>query len=49
MAAAGVYIADALVDEGEEGREYVLEGLPRLRRFAQRCVEQGSGAIAVMS
>src|SRR6218665_2429993 len=48
MLAAEVYLADALVDEGEEGWEYVSQDIPRLRRFADRCVEHGSGAFSLI-
>jgi hypothetical protein len=47
MVAANIYIADALVDEGKEASwDYVAQGLPSLRRFAERCVQHGSGAIS---
>jgi Domain of unknown function (DUF1877) len=48
MLSAGIYMADALVD-GAEGWDYVSQGIPALRRFAERCVQQGSGAIALIS
>ena len=49
MAEAEVYIADALVKEGEDGWSYVAQGLPGLRRFASKCAEHGSPAIVVIS
>jgi hypothetical protein len=49
MAREDVYIADSLVDEGEEGWEYVAQGLPALRRFLDRCVDTGSSALIVLS
>src|SRR5688572_7474924 len=49
MVAADIYIADALAGEGEAGREYVFQGIPGLRRFAERCARQGSDAIVLVS
>jgi hypothetical protein len=46
MAAQQVYIADALANEGEEGWEYVMQGIPALRKLLDRSVETGS-AIAI--
>jgi hypothetical protein len=48
MLAANVYMADALAEE-DIGWEYVSQGIPDLRRLAERCAEQNSGAIILIS
>jgi Domain of unknown function (DUF1877) len=48
MLAADVYLADSLADE-EDGWDYVAQGIPALRRLAERCVQQNSGAIIFIS
>ena len=42
MVAADIYLADSLVDEGEEGWEYVHQSVPALRRLLDRTVETGA-------
>ncbi|HEY5724076.1 MAG TPA: YfbM family protein [Allosphingosinicella sp.] len=49
MLAADIYLADALARDGEAGREYVFQGIPALRRFAEKCARQGSDAIVLVS
>ena len=48
MAQHHVYIADSLVEEGEEGWNYLVSFLLGLRRFAERCVQTNSGAIILI-
>ena len=48
MVAADVYLADSLAEE-EDSWDYVSQGIPALRRLAERCVQQNSGAIIFMS
>ena len=48
MAQHHVYIADSLVEEGEEGWDYLASFLSGLRRFAERCVHTNSGAIILI-
>ena len=48
MLAADVYLADALAEE-EDGWDYVAQGIPALRRLAERCAQQNSGAIIFIS
>ena len=49
MNAEQVYLADAFVEESpEEALEYILQGLPNLRRFAARCASSDTGAIIVL-
>jgi hypothetical protein len=46
MAAEDVYLADMLVEEGEEGWDYVVQSLPALRRLLERSVET-SASVAI--
>ena len=48
MAQHHIYIADSLVEEGEEGWDYLASFLSGLRRFAERCVHTSSGAIILI-
>ncbi len=47
MIKANVYLADAFVDDAENGWEYVAEALPGLRALADTCVDNGLGALTV--
>ncbi|KZE11522.1 MULTISPECIES: YfbM family protein [Sphingomonas] len=49
MLRADVYLADVFVDEGAEALEYVMQGVPALRRFAANCRATGDGAIRVIA
>jgi hypothetical protein len=50
MAQHGVYLAETLVSEPlDESWEYVSQGLPNLRKFADRCVDQGLAVISLIS
>jgi hypothetical protein len=48
MLAADLYMAEALGEE-EIGWEYLSQGIPALRRLAERCAQEGSGAIVFIS
>ena len=43
-----VYIADSFVGE-DDAVDYVLQGVPALRRFAADCVSAGDGAIRLLA
>ena len=49
MAAAGVYLADSLVDDGPEGLEYVMQGVPQLRTLAQRCADADYAMVGIIT
>ena len=49
MAAQDVYLADSLLNDGPEALDYILQGVPALRRFAASCADAGSGAIRVLA
>jgi len=49
MAAADIYLSDVFVDEGLEGLEYVMQGLPQLRALTQRCADTGAGMVGVIT
>ena len=49
MAAADVYLADVFLDEGQEALDYILQGVPALRKFAADCAAAGDGAIRVLA
>ncbi|MEM7666615.1 MAG: YfbM family protein [Pseudomonadota bacterium] len=49
MVTNDVYIADAFADEPEEGLHYLMQGIPALRRFANKCAETGSCALVAIS
>ena len=49
MAAQDVYLADSFLNEGPEALEYILQGVPALRRFAASCADAGCGAIRVLA
>ncbi len=44
-----VYLADLFVDEGHEALDYVMQGVPALRRFAANCRATGDGAIRAIA
>lgn len=48
LAANDVYIADAFVEEPEEGLNYLMQGIPQLRRFAVHCAANGNSVIAAI-
>ncbi len=47
--AADVYLADMFADEGAEALDYIMQGVPALRRFATTCRRTGDGAIRVIA
>jgi hypothetical protein len=50
MAQHGVYLAETLASEPlDESWEYVSQGLPDLRKFADRCVDQGLAVISLIT
>ena len=49
MVANDIYIADAFEDEPDEGLQYLMQGIPALRRFANKCAETGSCALVAIS
>jgi Domain of unknown function (DUF1877) len=49
MVAAEIYLSDSLVEEGEEGWEYVAQGIPDLRKFVEKCAMDGSSVIIGIS
>ena len=49
MAREDVYLADLFVDEGAEALEYVMQGVPDLRRFSASVAERGEGAIRIIA
>ncbi len=49
MSKADVYIADSFVGEGKAALDYVMQGVPALRRFAAKCRATGDGAIRVIA
>ena len=44
-----VYLSDVFVEEGDEALDYVMQGVPALRKFAQNCVQNGDGAIKILA
>ena len=49
MAAADVYMADVFLEEGPEALEYIMQGVPALRKLASVCAAAGDGAIRVLA
>lgn len=49
MVREDVYLADVFVDEGQESLEYVMQGVPALRRFAASVAERGEGALRIIA
>jgi len=49
MVANDVYIADAFADEPDEGLQYLMQGIPDLRQFSNKCAETGSCALIAIS
>ena len=50
MVAVDIYIADAFAeDDKAEAIEYIMQGVPALRRFAASCREAGDGALRVIA
>jgi hypothetical protein len=49
MAAAQVYLADSLVDEGDEGFEYVMQSVPQLRALMQRWADAGWSVVGIIT
>jgi len=49
MVAEEVYIADGLVDEGEDGWKYVTQSLPALRQLLDRSVETNASIAILIS
>jgi hypothetical protein len=49
MVANDIYIADAFAEEPDEGLNYLMQGIPALRRFANKCSETGSCALVAIS
>jgi hypothetical protein len=49
MLEAEVYLSGSLIEEGEEGWEYVAQGIPSLRKFAEKCATDGSSVIIGIS
>ena len=49
MAAANVYLAEALVRDGPEGLEYVMQSVPQLRELLQRCADSGSAMVGIIT
>lgn len=49
MMAADVYLADIFLDEGPDALDYVMQGVPALRKFAADCAAAGDGAIRVLA
>ena len=44
-----VYASDLVLDEDGPGWEYVSQGIPRLRKFAEKCARENSAAIYLLS
>ncbi len=44
-----VYLSDSLVDEGPEGLEYVMQGVPALRALVERCATNGSAMVGIIT
>ena len=49
MVAEDIYLGDSFADEGDEGLTYIMQGIPDLRLFANRCAANGSGAFNILS
>ena len=44
-----VYLADALVDDGPEGLEYVMQSVPALRILMEKSATQGSAVVGIIT
>ena len=44
-----VYLADALVDDGPEGLEYVMQSVPALRVLMERSAAAGSAVVGIIT
>jgi triphosphoribosyl-dephospho-CoA synthetase len=45
MDEAQLYASDIFADEGDEALDYVMQGIPQLRTFAEKCAATNSGAL----
>jgi hypothetical protein len=45
-----IYLADAFEEDGDEDAlDYILQGVPALRRFSASCVAAGDGAVRILA
>ena len=44
-----VYLADALVDDGPEGLEYVMQSVPALRALMEKSASEGSAVVGIIT
>ena len=44
-----IYLADFFVEEGADALDYILQGVPALRRFAASCAAKGEGALRILA
>ncbi|WP_066648257.1 MULTISPECIES: YfbM family protein [Sphingomonas] len=49
MVREDVYIADALEEEGEEGLQFLMEDIDRLRTFVTRAAAEGANAFGLIT
>lgn len=48
MSRNDIYIADAFEEDPEQGLQYLMQGIPALRQFAEKCTASNSSAIAAI-
>jgi hypothetical protein len=44
-----VYLADALIDDGPEGLEYVMQSVPALRALMEKSAAEGSSIVGIIT
>ena len=49
MIAKGIYLPDVFADEDDPATDYLVEGVPELRRLAMLCRKSGEGAIRCLA
>ena len=49
MAKHEVYIAESLIDDGPEGLEYVMQGVPALRVLMQKSAASESAIVGIIT
>ncbi|MDX5985958.1 DUF1877 family protein [Sphingomonas echinoides] len=50
MLESDIYLADAFADDGDElALEYILQGVPALRRLSAACAAAGDGAVRILA
>lgn len=49
LAKSDAYLADSLAEEGPEALEYIMQSVPSLRALAQRCADNCSAAVAIIT